>query len=164
MTIGKELFPCRSARMITGTTVSIGAIIRAIVSIRPSGRAAPLSPLRAHLSSDGSQWELSHLEKEHTLQVLVRDNNVEQALKALKKKMQREGIFREMKRRSAYEKPSETKVREKAEGIRRARKQARKQAQREGLVARPKPKPAGAAPRRRAIALRRLKDGTAGQD
>jgi small subunit ribosomal protein S21 len=41
------------------------------------------------------------------LQVLVRDNNVEQALKVLKRKMQREGVFREMKRRKAYEKPSE---------------------------------------------------------
>ena len=41
------------------------------------------------------------------MQVLVRDNNVDQALKALKKKMQREGIFREMKLRNYYEKPSE---------------------------------------------------------
>ena len=72
------------------------------------------------------------------MQVFVRDNNVDQALKALKKKMQREGLFREMKRRSFYEKPSETRVREKAEGIRRARKQARKQAQREGLLPAPK--------------------------
>ena len=75
------------------------------------------------------------------LQVLVRDNNIEQALKFLKKKMQREGIFREMKRRSAYEKPSEKRVREKAEAIRRARKLARKVAIREGLIAAPKVKP-----------------------
>jgi small subunit ribosomal protein S21 len=68
------------------------------------------------------------------LQVLVRDNNVDQALKVLKKKMQREGIFREMKMRKAYEKPSERKVRERAESVRRARKLARKQAQREGLL------------------------------
>ena len=53
------------------------------------------------------------------MQVLVRDNNVDQALKFLKKKMQREGIFREMKLRSHYEKPSEKRVREKAEAIRR---------------------------------------------
>ena len=72
--------------------------------------------------------------------VTVRDNNVDQALKFLKKKMQREGIFREMKLRSAYEKPSERKVREKAEAIRRARKLARKAAIREGLIAGPKPK------------------------
>lgn len=68
------------------------------------------------------------------VQVLVRDNNVDQALKALKKKMQREGIFREMKMRNHYEKPSERKAREKAEAVRRARKLARKRAQREGLL------------------------------
>ena len=51
------------------------------------------------------------------MQVFVRDNNVEQALRALKRKMQREGIFREMKRRKAYEKPSERRTREKAEAI-----------------------------------------------
>ena len=82
------------------------------------------------------------------LLVLVRDNNVEQALKYLKKKMQREGIFREMKRRKAYEKPSEKRVREKAEAIRRARKLARKVAIREGLIAAPKPKPRLAGPGR----------------
>jgi small subunit ribosomal protein S21 len=69
------------------------------------------------------------------VQVQVRDNNIDQALRALKKKMQREGIFREMKLRNYYEKPSEKKAREKAEAIRRARKLARKRAQREGLVA-----------------------------
>jgi small subunit ribosomal protein S21 len=76
------------------------------------------------------------------VQVLVRDNNVDQALKALKKKMQREGIFREMKLRGHYEKPSEKKAREKAEAIRRARKLARKKMQREGLLpAKPRPAP-----------------------
>src|SRR5262249_10739985 len=49
------------------------------------------------------------------MQVLVRDNNVEQALRVLKKKMQREGVFREMKRRRFYEKPSERAAREKSE-------------------------------------------------
>jgi len=72
------------------------------------------------------------------LQVFVRDNNVDQAMKVLKKKMQREGVFREMKRRRFYEKPSEKTVREKAEAIRRTRKAARKEAQREGLIAAPK--------------------------
>jgi small subunit ribosomal protein S21 len=72
------------------------------------------------------------------LQVFVRDNNVDQALRVLKKKMQREGVFREMKRRRFYEKPSEKSAREEAEGIRRARKAARKKAQWEGLVAAPK--------------------------
>ncbi|MAS05667.1 MAG: 30S ribosomal protein S21 [Ahrensia sp.] len=75
------------------------------------------------------------------MQVLVRDNNVDQALRVLKKKMQREGMFREMKARRSYEKPSEKRVREKQEAIRRSRKAARKQAQREGLLPGPKRKP-----------------------
>ncbi len=65
------------------------------------------------------------------VQVVVRENNVDQALKALKKKMKREGIFREMKMRRNYEKPSERRAREKAEAIRRARKLARKRSSRE---------------------------------
>jgi small subunit ribosomal protein S21 len=72
------------------------------------------------------------------LQVVVRDNNVDQALKVLKKKMQREGIFRELKMRDAYEKPSVKKAREAAEAVRRARKLARKKLQREGLLPMPK--------------------------
>ena len=65
---------------------------------------------------------------------------MEQALRALKKKMQREGTFREMKRRNHFEKPSEKRARQKAEAIRRARKLACKRAQREGLIAGPKPR------------------------
>lgn len=68
------------------------------------------------------------------VQVVVRDNNVDQALKALKKKLQREGVFREMKLRNYYEKPSVKKARQKAEAVRRARKLARKKMQREGLL------------------------------
>jgi small subunit ribosomal protein S21 len=71
------------------------------------------------------------------LQVLVRDNNVDQALRLLKKKMQRK----------AYEKPSERTTREKAEAVRRSRKAARKQAIQEGLIAAPKPRPRFAGPR-----------------
>src|SRR5215472_2784597 len=82
----------------------------------------------------------------NVLQVFVRDNNVEQALRVLKKKMQREGIFREMKRRRFYEKPSEQVARQKSDAVRRARKAARKQAQREGLI--PMPKKREPAPRR----------------
>lgn len=74
------------------------------------------------------------------MQVLVRDNNVDQALRVLKKKLQREGVFREMKARRAYEKPSEARVREKKEAIRRMKKLARKSAQREGLLPAPRPK------------------------
>src|SRR3974390_695445 len=72
------------------------------------------------------------------MQVLVRDNNVDQALRVLKKRMQREGVFREMKRRRFYEKPSEKVTRERADVIRRARKLARKRAQREGLIRAPR--------------------------
>ena len=65
--------------------------------------------------------------------VNVRDNNVEQALRVLKKKMQREGIFREMKLRRHYEKPSEKKAREDSENTRRARKMERKKRERDGF-------------------------------
>lgn len=74
------------------------------------------------------------------MQVFVRDNNVDQALRVLKKKMQREGVFREMKLRRCYEKPSEKAAREKNEAIRRARKLARKKAVREGLIPAPRNK------------------------
>lgn len=65
--------------------------------------------------------------------VNVRDNNVDQALRVLKKKMQREGVFREMKLRRHYEKPSEKKAREQAEAIRRCRKMERKRRDRDGF-------------------------------
>ncbi len=67
------------------------------------------------------------------MQVSVRDNNVDQALRVLKKKLQREGVFREMKLRRNYEKPSEKRAREKAEAVRRARKVERKRKEREGF-------------------------------
>ena len=81
-----------------------------------------------------SLWAINGVgeERRTSVQVLVRDNNVDQALRALKKKMQREGIFREMKLRRNYEKPSERKAREKAEAIRRHRKLLRKRMDREG--------------------------------
>ena len=68
------------------------------------------------------------------MQVSVRDNNVDQALRALKKKLRREGVFREMKLKQHFEKPSIRKAREKTESIRRARKLARKKLQREGML------------------------------
>lgn len=63
------------------------------------------------------------------MSVRVRDNNVDQAMRILKKNLQREGVFREMKLRQHYEKPSEKRAREKNEAIRRARKMARKKLQ-----------------------------------
>jgi len=73
------------------------------------------------------------LEDKTIVQVTVRNNNVDQALKALKKKMQREGIFREMKLRRNFEKPCEKKAREKAEAVRRARKLERKRVEKDGF-------------------------------
>ena len=66
------------------------------------------------------------------MQVFVRDNDINAALRVLKKKMQREGTFHDMKRLRAYEKPSEHRVREKDEAIRRHRKMLRKRLEREG--------------------------------
>jgi small subunit ribosomal protein S21 len=82
------------------------------------------------LSHQKSEYDLGSIRRwSGVVHVLVRDNNVDQALRALKKKMQREGIFREMKMRRSYEKPSERRTREKAEAVRRSRKLARKRAQ-----------------------------------
>ncbi|WP_439109188.1 30S ribosomal protein S21 [Lentibacter sp.] len=66
------------------------------------------------------------------MEVSVRDNNVDQALRALKKKLQREGVFREMRLKEHFEKPSVRKAREKKESISRQRKLARKKALRDG--------------------------------
>lgn len=66
------------------------------------------------------------------MEVFVRDNNVEQALRALKKKLQRDGLFREMKMRKHFEKPSLRRKREKAESVRRQRKLMRKRMERDG--------------------------------
>ncbi len=96
------------------------------------GARAP-QPLRFRVHTQSGSLGATARRGKH-VQVLVRDNNVDQALKALKKKMQREGIFREMKLRGHYEKPSEKRAREEAEAVRRARKLARKRAQREGLL------------------------------
>jgi len=95
---------------------------------------------RACISVRRASWIFAAATEEGLaiVQIFVRDNNVDQALKALKKKMQREGSFREMKRHVHYEKPSEKRARQKAEAVRRARKLARKRAQREGLIAAPK--------------------------
>ena len=87
---------------------------------------APVTPMGV------DQCLLFGKERRLTVQVLVRDNNVDQALRALKKKMQREGVFREMKLRRNYEKPSERRAREQAEAVRRHRKLLRKRMDREG--------------------------------
>lgn len=66
------------------------------------------------------------------MHIFVRDNNLDQALRVLKKKLQKEGVFREMKQRRQFEKPSERRVREDQERQRRIRKLLRKRLEREG--------------------------------
>jgi small subunit ribosomal protein S21 len=115
--------------------VPIGGAIQISTLLRTAGAIGTrIVPDRAPMAR--APWPLGNcsIEKERRVQVLVRDNNVDQALRVLKKKMQREGVFREMKLRRHYEKPSERRAREKAEAIRRARKLARKKLQREGLL------------------------------
>lgn len=89
----------------------------------------PLAP-KAYVS--GEQDRIG--ERLPSMQIIVRDNNVDQALRALKKKLQREGVYREMKLRRHYEKPSEKRARERAAAVRRARKLERKRQERDGIA------------------------------
>jgi small subunit ribosomal protein S21 len=92
----------------------------------------PIVPAHAAVAQVWSNKAASS--KEPPVQVFVRDNNVDQALRILKRKMQREGVFKEMRRARFYEKPSEQAARQKSDAVRRLRKQARKQAIRDGLI------------------------------
>ena len=56
------------------------------------------------------------------IKIEVKDNNIEQALRVLKRKLQREGFFKVIKMKSNYEKPSERKKRLKTENIKRIKK------------------------------------------
>ena len=98
-----SIFRIMSSRMLKAPEC------RPLPERRPSLTPRVWSP-KSHLKTARPQRDNNTIGK--YLQVFVRDNNVEQALRALKKKMQREGIFREMKRRKAYEKPSERRTRE----------------------------------------------------
>ena len=60
--------------------------------------------------------------QEVVIKIEVKDNNVDQALRILKRKLQREGFFKILKIKSNYEKPSERKKREKQENIKRVKK------------------------------------------
>lgn len=73
----------------------------------PDHRVTVLSVHRAIVTGQGAPHVIAHQWKEYFLQVFVRDNNIDQELRALNRKMQREGIFRNLKRRRANEKPSE---------------------------------------------------------
>jgi len=104
---------------------------RRAYALRATGFAVIQFMCRFRHRAAGSQkgsWRLF-------MQIMVRDNNVDQALRALKKKLQREGVYREMKLRRHYEKPSEKRARQRAAAIRRARKLERKRAERDGGVA-----------------------------
>ena len=127
---------------LIAVVVAVWTAPRASATSRLSAAGARLARPAACFRFHVSRPAVPGREKDRCVQVLVRDNNVDQALKALKKKMQREGIFREMKLRGHYEKPSEKRARERAEAVRRARKLARKKMQREGLLPmKPKPVP-----------------------
>src|SRR5262245_1849717 len=115
-----------SAGNVRRRPVQIATQARSRESFSPPSAQHRSGPRRTPALAKGARCKKGR----YLLQVFVRDNNVEQALRVLKKKMQREGIFREMKQRRSYEKPSERKNREKSESIRRARKQA----QRDGLL------------------------------
>jgi small subunit ribosomal protein S21 len=68
-----------------------------------------------------------------TIEVLVRNNNVDKALRVLKKKLQKDGLFRELRIKQFYEKPSEKRLRKKKESLRRIAKDKRLRALREGF-------------------------------
>ena len=59
---------------------------------------------------------------EVVIKIEVKDNNIEQALRILKRKLQKEGFFKIIKLKNTYEKPSEKKKRIKQENIKRAKK------------------------------------------
>ena len=61
------------------------------------------------------------------VKVLVRDNNVEQALRVAKRKSQKEGLYREMKERQRYEKPTTKRKRLREEAVRNEKKRQSKQ-------------------------------------
>lgn len=58
--------------------------------------------------------------------IVVKDNNVDQSIRILKKKLQKEGLFKELKNRVEFEKPSKKRARERSEAIRRLKKLSRK--------------------------------------
>jgi len=67
-----------------------------------------------------------------TIEILVRDNNVDKALRVLKKKLQKDGMFRELRLRQHFEKPSLKKQRKLKESLRRIAKEKRLKRLREG--------------------------------
>ena len=66
------------------------------------------------------------------MQVVVKNGNVERAMRTLKKKLQKEGLLKELKQKQYFEKPSEKKARKKAEGIKRYQRNLKKKMERVG--------------------------------
>ena len=62
--------------------------------------------------------------------IVVRNNNVDQSMRVLKKKLQKEGVLREIKSRQYFEKPSAKRARKKAEGIKRYKRAEKKRLER----------------------------------
>ena len=62
--------------------------------------------------------------------IVVRNNNVDQAMRVLKKKLQKEGVLREIKSRQYFEKPSAKRARKKAERIKRYKRAEKKRLER----------------------------------
>ena len=63
---------------------------------------------------------------------MVKNGNVDRAMRTLKKKLQKEGLLKELKQRQYFEKPSAKKARKKAEGIKRYQRNLRKKMERLG--------------------------------
>jgi small subunit ribosomal protein S21 len=108
------------------------ALHRNVALSRRSFYCPNIGDLRRAGASGGPD-RFDEQETTRRMQIIVRDNNVDQALRALKKKLQREGVYREMKLRRHYEKPSEKRARERAAAVRRARKMERKRMERDGI-------------------------------
>jgi small subunit ribosomal protein S21 len=68
------------------------------------------------------------------MRVTVRGNDVDQALRALRRKLDREGINRELRRHEFYAKPSDLRRQRDKEAIRRAVKRRKKNEERQGLM------------------------------
>ena len=64
--------------------------------------------------------------------VVVKNGNVDRAMRTLKKKIQKDGLLKELKQRQYFEKPSAKKARKKAEGIKRYQRNLRKKMERLG--------------------------------
>ena len=66
------------------------------------------------------------------MQVVVKNGNVERAMRTLKKKLQKEGLLKELKQKQYFEKPSAKRKRKKAEGIKRYQRNLKKKMERIG--------------------------------